>query len=141
MQLTREREGPMPSAEQADQQRRQAGGVCSGPQIPGHRLQFEERTHSWVIDGLRIACPPAASACLTLLLEQAGQCVPFARLMEPFAEGTSVNPALYQTRIKLRRLISDLRAKLWPLGMDIVSVMGVGYLLRCLTEEEETRLL
>ncbi len=100
-----------------------------GPSVPGHTLLQDEQRHTWIIDQMLILCTPPAYRCLKTLLEHPDRCVPFAHLMACLEE-TEQHVATEQ----LRYLMSSLRGKIWTLGMDIVSVRGVGYLLLSKTE-------
>jgi DNA-binding response OmpR family regulator len=109
---------------------RDAGGLQPGPHVAGHRIQRDEAQHALVIDQTLIACTPTEYQVLALLLEQANQCVPYAQFLTLMQETQLTEAAqIKQARIRLMHLMSDLRAKIWPLGLDIVAVMNTGYLL------------
>ena len=106
-----------------------------GPSVPGHTIQYNEQQHTWIIDQTLLPCSPTGYACLRLLLEQAERCVPYAHFIAQFQEAPLAEARAHkQARMKVAHVMSNLRAKLWPLGLDIGSVMGVGYIL--LREEE-----
>lgn len=109
---------------------REAGELQPGPHVTGHRIQRDEAQHTFVIDQTLIACTPTEYWVLALLLEQANQCVPYAQFLALIQEAPP-HPAApsKQTRTRLMHLMSDLRAKIWPLGLDIAAVMNTGYLL------------
>src|SRR5581483_11747331 len=67
---------------------------------------------------------------LTLLLEHADRCVPFAQLWAQFQE-EPLNDAAQRklARSRIIHVISDVRAKIWASGLDIVAVMNYGYIL------------
>lgn len=98
-----------------------------------HIILRDEDHHFFLIDQRCIACTPAQYRVLKLLLEHAFQCVPYARLLaqardQPLTASTTGVPPK-QARLQIMHLISDLRAKLWVGGLDIVAVMGTGYML------------
>lgn len=103
------------------------GTLCPGPLLLGHSIHQDEEHHTWIIDGTLITCTPQEYACLKELLEQAHRCVPFARLLNAF----SVEYAEIKTaRGRMRQVLSSLRTKLWPLGIEIISLRDVGYMLQ-----------
>jgi DNA-binding response OmpR family regulator len=107
------------------------------PSLAGHSIQRDERQHAFLIDQHLIACTPTEYRLLALLLEQADRCVLFAQLIAQFQEEPCMDAALLQrARNKLMHVISDLRAKVWASGLDIASVMGVGYILLSSQPEE-----
>lgn len=106
------------------------GTLRPGPRIEGHRIQRDEEQNAYVIDQKLIACTPTEYRVLTLLLEQADHCVLFAQLQTQFQDEPLNDAAqLKQTRTRIIHLMSDLRAKIWALGLDIVAVMNYGYIL------------
>jgi hypothetical protein len=106
------------------------GALRPGPQMEGHSIQRDERQHAYVIDQVLIACTPAEYRILTLLLEQADRLVPFAQLWAQLQDEPLVDAAqIKQARTRIIHLMSDLRAKIWALGLDIVAVMNYGYIL------------
>lgn len=112
------------------------GALCQGPRIEGHHIQRDEEQHAYVIDQKLITCTPTEYRVLTLLLEQADRCVPFARLWAQCQDGPLIDAAqIKQARIRIIHLMSDLRIKIWVLGLDIVSVMNYGYILLSQTQE------
>lgn len=98
-----------------------------------HSIWRDEDHHLFVIDQRCIACTPTQYRVLMLLLEHAFQCVPYARLLaqardQPLTASAAGMPPK-QARLQIMHLISDLRARLWVGGLDIVAVMGTGYML------------
>ncbi|HEU5376894.1 MAG TPA: hypothetical protein VFV38_15770 [Ktedonobacteraceae bacterium] len=109
---------------------RAPGGLLPGPRIEGHSIQRDEEQKIYVIDQKLITCTPIEYRVLTLLLEQADRCVPFALLWTAFQDESLTDATqIKQARIRLIHLMSHLRAKIWALGLDIVAVMNTGYLL------------
>ncbi len=119
----------MSSFQEEKQHNRRSGTLRPGPVLPGHSLRHSEEQHTWVIDQVLIPCTAAEYHCLKLLLEQANRCVPFASFlcMQEVFPPTSVDSK--QERLRVAHMMSALRAKIWPLGFDIVSVWNTGYLL------------
>ncbi|HEU5377253.1 MAG TPA: helix-turn-helix domain-containing protein [Ktedonobacteraceae bacterium] len=106
------------------------GALRPGPRIEGHSIQRDEEQNAYIIDQKLIACTPTEYRVLTLLLEQADHCVLFAQLWEQFQDEPLNDAAqLKQARTRIIHLMSDLRAKIWALGLDIVAVMNYGYIL------------
>lgn len=103
-----------------------------GPAVAGHRVQYDEDRHFWVIDELLIVCSVLQYHCLKMLLEEADRCVPFDRLLTglPGSSPSSGGTAGRHARARLAHLVSRVRAKIWASGLEIVSVVNVGYLLR-----------
>lgn len=107
-----------------------SGTLQPGPTVPGHTIQSNEQLATWIIDQTLLACSPTGYRCLKLLLEQAERCVPYAHFIAQVQEAPLVETRVQkQTRMRVAHIMSNLRAKLWPLGLDIGSVMGVGYIL------------
>lgn len=114
------------------------GALRPGPRIEGHSIQRDEEQKAYVIDQTLIACTPTEYQVLTLLLEQADRCVPFAQIWAQFQDGPLTDAAQRkQTRIRIIHLMSDLRAKIWALGLDIVAVMNYGYILLLRPQEPD----
>lgn len=107
------------------------GSLRTGPVLPGHTIQQDEARHIWIIDQTVIPCSLAEYGCLQVLVEQANRCVPFAHLVEALPEaGVGEGVDQQAERERLRHVLSNLRTKIWMLGMEIISVRGVGYLLQ-----------
>ncbi|HET8845834.1 MAG TPA: hypothetical protein VFN35_30500 [Ktedonobacteraceae bacterium] len=99
----------------------------SGPSIPGHNIQYDEQRHVLVIDQVLLSCTLPEYQCLKQLLESVDRCVTF----DTFGVCLEQAPGLdaRHERMRLAHIMSALRARLWPLGLDIVSVMNRGYIL------------
>ena len=109
-----------------------SGTLRAGPPVSGHTIQRDEDHHTFILDHRCIPCTPAQYRVLVLLLEHVGECVSYARLIEQaqgYPAATSETVHTKQARIRLMHLVSDVRTKLWSLGLDIVAVMGTGYIL------------
>ncbi len=111
-----------------------ASRFCAGPVIPGHQVQADDLHHVWIIDQVLVPCSVAEYRCLKLLLESVDRCVPLAALAACFADMATLDPK--QERLRLVHLMSALRARLWPLGFDLGSVMAIGYILLSGTSAE-----
>lgn len=120
----------------------------SGPEHPegtlrdflpifGHTIQYNEEQRIFVIDHNRIiSCTPSEYRAFALLCEQAGQCVSYLSLFTHIQGEKGSQPGTpKQARSRTMYLVSDLRAKIWPCGLDIVAVMGTGYILLAKQDE------
>lgn len=109
--------------------------------MPGHTVQYYEDQHAWVIDQMLIPCSESEYHCLKLLLEGANRCVPFEHFIRCLQEtALPSTDAQKQARMRVSHLVSNLRAKIWASGLDIVSVMNVGYILLSGSEESSAPL-
>ncbi len=109
--------------------KRRPGVPVVAPVFP-HTIQYNEQQHVWIIDQTLLSCSPTEYCCLKLLLEQVERCVPYAHFIAQFQEDSFADGQLQkQAKMKVAHLMSKLREKLWPLGLDIGSVMGIGYIL------------
>jgi hypothetical protein len=116
-----------------------SGALRPGPIVPGHTIQYAEDQHAWVIDQTLVLCSELEYHCLRVLFERANHCVPFEYFVIGL-QGTSLPAAGDQkhARMRIAHLISHLRAKIWAFGLEIVSVMNVGYILLSESEKPET---
>lgn len=108
------------------------GGLPTELHLAGHQIQHNKELHRIVIDQIIVACTPTEYRVLALLLEHAEHCVPYARLcalLPATEEEQLLETCDRQNRIRLAHFMSNLRAKLWPLGLDIAAVINTGYLL------------
>lgn len=104
--------------------------LCSGPSVPGHTIQQDEERSTWVIDQILLPCTPPEYGCLRVLLEQIDRRVTFTHFAASLPELFSVEETAHAVApVRLRHLMSSLRNKVWSVGMDLVSVRGVGYML------------
>jgi len=96
-----------------------------GPQLVGHVVQHSDTYRLLVIDGAIMHCTPTEYALLMRLLQQNERHLPFD-LLEPCLcmRSPSGNP-----RSALIRHMRRLRPKLWPYGLDILSITSYGYML------------
>ncbi len=101
-----------------------------GPALAGHQVQWDERHCILYIDRTLVPCTPTEFRLLKLLLEQNGRCVSTPHLIAQFGDAALEDAAFArEARQKLTRQISRIRAKLWPCGLTVVSLMGYGYML------------
>jgi DNA-binding response OmpR family regulator len=102
-----------------------------GPHVAGHTISHDDQAQILLIDHRLLVCTPLQYRLLTLLLSQAGHCVPYDQLIAllPPVSGKTM-------KTRLQHLISPLRAKLWPFGLDIACLNNMGYLLVTLPTEE-----
>ncbi|HZU66281.1 MAG TPA: hypothetical protein VFA09_03315 [Ktedonobacteraceae bacterium] len=102
------------------------------PQLQEHQVWYNDQQHLLIIDSVVIDCTPSEYDVLLLLLRSAGEPVSFARLAYRDAHRTlALGP-----RHRLSQRISRLRARLWPLGLDILCLTGFGYMLLTRTGEQ-----
>jgi DNA-binding response OmpR family regulator len=128
----------MTNAGKERERSRLSGTLRPGPVVPGHTIQYYEDQHAWVIDQTLVLCSQPEYHCLRVLFERANHCVPFEHFVHSLQETTL--PAAdeqKQARMRIAHLISRLRAKIWAFGLEIVSVMNVGYIL--LSESEKPK--
>ena len=96
-----------------------------GPILAGHVIQHSDTYRLLVIDGAIMHCTPSEYALLMRLLQQHERHLPFD-LLEPCLcmRSPGGNP-----RSALIRHMRRLRPKLWPYGLDILSITSYGYML------------
>lgn len=117
--------------------------LADGPALAGHRVQLNAQQHLLVIDNAIVPCTPTEYALLLHLLQHLEESLPTATLLTVLGQApgdeaarpgvqSAVKPSQRQGRQARRVLtqhMSRLRAKLWPLGFDILCLTGYGYLL------------
>src|SRR5207247_2271469 len=96
-----------------------------GPHLAGHVIQHSDTYRLLVIDDAIMHCTPTEYALLMRLLQQNERHLPFD-LLEPCLcmRSPSGNP-----RSALIRHMRRIRPKLWPFGLDILSITSYGYML------------
>jgi DNA-binding response OmpR family regulator len=92
--------------------------------ISGHQIQCNDARHLVILDGVALACSPREYRILLPLLRHANHALPFAQLLDE-----ADDPNDWRTRRNLGRVVSRLRAKLWPFGFDIFCLFHYGYQL------------
>lgn len=106
------------------------------PMIPietflGYRIRISEASRKVIIDETHLVWSAGQYRVIVLLLRSPDRVVSFARLL-----GEGYDPEDQLARRNLRRIISRVRARLWPFGLDIRCVLGRGYLLFSLSNDE-----
>src|SRR6516164_7259707 len=111
--------------------KKEALKLKEGPILAGHVIQHSDRYRLLVIDGAIMHCSPSEYALLMRLLQQHERHLPFD-LLEPCLcmRSKSGNP-----RRALIRHMRRLRPKLWPYGLDILSITSYGYMLHAMPLE------
>jgi DNA-binding response OmpR family regulator len=99
--------------------------LLEGSNVQGHVIQYSDRYHLLIIDGVLVSCTPIEYLLLMLILRRAGGYVPSACLVQ-HALQSSLNRS---TRRTLTQHMSRARAKLWPFGLDLFCITGYGYML------------
>ena len=99
--------------------------LMEGPHLAGHVVQHSDTYRLLVIDGAIMRCTPSEYALLMRLLQQNERHLPFD-LLEPCLCMRSPNG---NPRSALIRHMRRLRPKLWPYGLDILSITSYGYML------------
>lgn len=94
-------------------------------QLQEHQVWYNDQQHLLIVDSVVIDCTPSEYDVLLLLLRAAEEPVPFARLVyRDTQRSLALGP-----RHRLSQRVSRLRARLWPLGLDILCLTGFGYML------------
>jgi DNA-binding response OmpR family regulator len=106
--------------------------LMEGPHLDGHVVQHSDRYRLLVIDGAIMHCTPTEYALLMRLLQQNERHLPFD-LLEPCLCMRSPNG---NPRSALIRHMRRIRPKLWPYGLDILSITGYGYMLHATPLEQ-----
>ena len=92
----------------------------------GHVLEEHARLHCITIDGLQIAFSRTECVLMALLMHH-------AQHPGDFASFATLGQGLKRPPVDLRRLLSrrinEMRPKLWPFELDIISVRDQGYTL------------
>jgi DNA-binding response OmpR family regulator len=99
--------------------------LAEGPHLAGHVVQHSDTYRLLIIDGAIMHCTPTEYALLMSLLQQSERHLPFD-LLEQCLITRSLNS---NPRSALIRHMRRIRPKLWPFGLDILSITGYGYML------------
>jgi DNA-binding response OmpR family regulator len=102
------------------------------PRLREHQVWYNDQQHLLIVDGVVIACTPSEYDVLLMLLRTTGEPVSFARLVYRDTQ----HPLVLGPRHRLTQRISRLRARLWPLGLDILCLTGFGYMLLARSTEQ-----
>jgi DNA-binding response OmpR family regulator len=98
--------------------------------FPGYRIGISDATHLVIINERPLLWSANQYRVLVLLLRSPDRVVSFARLV-----GEGYQPDDWLVRQNLRRVISRVRARLWPFSLDIRCLLGHGYLLFVLPDD------
>ena len=103
-----------------------------GPSLPRHIIQHSDTYRLLVIDGAIMHCTPTEYALMMRLLRQNERHLPFDLLEQClFMRSPTGNH-----RSALIRHMRRIRPKLWPYGLDILSITGYGYMLHATPLEQ-----
>lgn len=104
---------------------KEALSIAEGPHLAGHLVQHSDTYRFLIIDGAVVGCTPTEYALMIRLLQQSEHHLPF-NLLEQCLFVRSPNSNI---RSALIRHMRRIRPKLWPFGLDILSITGYGYML------------
>ncbi len=108
--------------------------LAEGPHLAGYVIQHSDVYRLLIIDGAVVRCTPTEYALLMRLLQQSERHLAFALLEQClFKRSLNCNP-----RSALIRHMRRIRPKLWPFGLDILSITGYGYMLHATRPELAT---
>ena len=99
--------------------------------FPGYQIRIRETNHLVMINERPLLWSAGQYRVFVLLLRSPDRVVSFARLV-----GEGYQPDDWLARRSLRRMISRVRARLWPFGLDIRCLLGQGYLLFVLPDDD-----
>jgi len=103
-----------------------------GPSLAGHVVQHSDTYRLLVIDDAIMHCTPTEYALMMRLLRQNERHLPFDLLEQCLCmRSPNGNP-----RSALIRHMRRIRPKLWPYGLDILSITGYGYMLHATPLEQ-----
>ena len=110
---------------------KEALSLVEGPHLAGHIIQHSDAYRLLIIDGAIIRCTPTQYALMIRLLQQSEHHLPFNLLEQClFMRSPNSNP-----RSALIRHMRRIRPKLWPFGLDILSITNYGYMLHSIPQE------
>jgi DNA-binding response OmpR family regulator len=113
---------------------RDALRLMEGPNLAGHVVQHSDALHLLIIDGGIVPFTPTEYPLVMHLLQQRERQLSLEFLVQWVRQHASSRC----TQSSLRRHIRSLRTKLWPFGLDILCVMGYGYMLHATPLEQAT---
>jgi DNA-binding response OmpR family regulator len=106
--------------------------LTEGPHLAGYVIQHSDANRLLIIDGAIVRFTPTEYALLLRLLQQSERHLSFAVLEQClFLRSLHCNP-----RSALIRHMRRIRPKLWPFGLDILSITGYGYMLHATRQEQ-----
>jgi DNA-binding response OmpR family regulator len=106
--------------------------LVEGPDLVGHSVQHSDALHLLIIDGVIVPCTPTEYPLVMHFLQQTDRQLSLEFLLQWIRQHASSRC----TKGSLRRHIRSLRAKLWPFGLDILCIIGYGYMLHATSQEE-----
>jgi DNA-binding response OmpR family regulator len=105
--------------------------LIEGPHLEGYTIQHSDALRLLIIDGSIVHFTPTEYALLLRLLKHSEHHLSFAVLEQClFLRFVNSNP-----RSALIRHMRRIRPKLWPFGLDILSITGYGYMLHATRQE------
>ncbi len=105
--------------------------LTEGPHLAGYFIQHSDANRLLIIDGAIVRFTPTEYSLLLRLLKQSERHLSFAVLEQClFLRSLNCNP-----RSALIRHMRRIRPKLWPFGLDILSITGYGYMLHSTGQE------
>ena len=108
--------------------------LAEGPHLAGYVIQHSDAYRLLLIDGALMRFTPNEYALLLRLLQHSERHLSFAVLEQClFLRSLDCNP-----RSALIRHMRRIRPKLWPFGLDILSITGYGYMLHATRQELAT---
>ncbi len=108
--------------------------LAEGPHLAGYVIQHSDAYRLLLIDGALMRFTPNEYALLLRLLHHSERHLSFAVLEQClFLRSLNCNP-----RSALIRHMRRIRPKLWPFGLDILSITGYGYMLHATRQELAT---
>jgi DNA-binding response OmpR family regulator len=114
--------------------KRDALKLTEGPHLAGYVIQHSDTYRLLIIDGAIMRFTPTEYALLLRLLKHSERHLAFAVLEQClFLRSLNGNP-----RSALIRHMRRIRPKLWPFGLDILSITGYGYTLHATRQELAT---
>jgi len=114
--------------------KRDALRLTEGPHLAGYVIQHSDANRLLIIDGAIVRFTPTEYSLLLRLLKQSEHHLSFAVLEQClFLRSLDCNP-----RSALIRHMRRIRPKLWPFGLDILSITGYGYMLHATRPELAT---
>ncbi len=108
--------------------------LTEGPHLAEYVIQHSDTYRLLIIDGAIVRFTPTEYALLLRLLQHSERHLSFAVLEQClFLRSLNSNP-----RSALIRHMRRIRPKLWPFGLDILSITGYGYMLHATRQELAT---
>ena len=105
--------------------------LAKDPHLAGYIIQHSDAFRLLIIDGAIVHFTPTEYALLLRLLQHSEHHLSFAVLEQClFLRSLNSNP-----RSALIRHMRRIRPKLWPFGLDILSITGYGYMLHATRQE------